>query len=151
MRRLIKLSAYTAVVIGSLIPASVSTTQTSVVAQELMQIEHRLAKALVDRNLEMYSSILAADWTTIDLAGRVLGKSQVLQELASRDRQIDTASIDDIKVRELGDVALVTGRTTVTGRYKGERSSVVLRFTDVFVKREGRWQVVASQATAVAQ
>ncbi|HVF91357.1 MAG TPA: nuclear transport factor 2 family protein [Blastocatellia bacterium] len=151
MRQLLKLSAYAAVLIGSLSPYSVSTTQATGVAQELIEIEHRLAKALVDRNLEMYSSILASDWTTIDLAGRVLSKSQVLRELASRERQIEAVSIDDIKVREFGDVALVTGRTTATGRYKGQRSSVVLRFTDVFVKRNGRWQVVASQGTQVVQ
>ena len=151
MKQLLRLSAYTAVVIGSLIPSSVSTTQTTGVAQELMQIEHRLAKALVDRDLEIYSSILAADWTTIDLAGRVLSKSHVLKELASKDRQIEAASIDDIRVRELGDVAIVTGRTAATGSYKGQRSSVVLRFTDVFVKREGRWQVIASQGTQVVK
>jgi ketosteroid isomerase-like protein len=151
MRQLLKISACATLVIGSFGSSSVSTTQTTNVAQELIQIEHRLAKAVVERNLKIYDSLLAEDWTTIDLAGRVLSKSEVMQELSSKDREIEAASIDDIKVKELGDVAVVTGRTIATGSYKGQRSSVVLRFTDVFVKRGGRWQVVASQGTQVSQ
>ncbi len=151
MRQLLRMLACATVVMGSLSPLSVSTTQATNVAQELIRIEHRLAKALVERDLEAYNSLLAADWTTIDLAGRVLSKSQVLQELSSKDREIEAATIDDIKVKELGDVAVVTGRTVAAGSYRGQRSSVVLRFTDVFVKRDGRWQVVASQGTQVSQ
>lgn len=149
MRELLKLAVFVTLAAGSLYSFPARTPQTTTVAQQLSQIEQRLAKAAVDRDLETFNSILASDWTSIDLAGRVLSKSQVIQELASRERQIEAAIIDDIRVRELGEVAIVTGRTTATGSYQGQRSAVVLRFTDVFAKRDGRWQVVASQGTQV--
>jgi uncharacterized protein DUF4440 len=44
---------------------------------------------------------------------------------------------------------VVTGRTTATGSYEGKSVTIILRFTDVFTKRDGRWQVVASQGTQV--
>ena len=74
-----------------------------------------------------------------------------MQELGSGDRRIESGSIDDLNVRVFGNVAVVTGRSVLAGSYQGNRASVVQRFTDVFVKRDGRWQVVASQGTQVPQ
>jgi len=74
-----------------------------------------------------------------------------MQELGSGVRRIESGSVDDLNIRTFGDVAIVTGRSVLAGSYQGERASVVQRFTDVFVRREGRWQAVASQGTQVAQ
>ncbi len=60
---------------------------------------------------------------------------------------IETLKVDDLSVRAFGDAAVVTGRTTVTTG--GADPTLTLRFTDVFVRRAGRWQVVASQATRI--
>ena len=87
----------------------------------------------------------------IDLTGRVLTKAQVMQELGSGARRIESGSVDDLKVRVFGDVAVVTGRSVLAGSYQGKRASVVQRFTDIFVKRDGRWQAIASQGTQIAQ
>jgi ketosteroid isomerase-like protein len=59
-------------------------------------------------------------------------------------------TVDDVKVRAFGDVAVATGRTRASGSYKGERASVELRFTDVLLRRNDRWQFVVSQGTLVA-
>ena len=74
-----------------------------------------------------------------------------MQELGSGVRRIESGSVDDLNIRTFGDVAIVTGRSVLAGSYQGERASVVQRFTDVFVRRDGRWQAVASQGTQVAQ
>jgi uncharacterized protein (TIGR02246 family) len=149
MRTALKVAIFLSVGVGALHSQSTARPQTSNVAQQLSAIEQRLAKALVENDLQAYSKILSPDWTTIDLSGRVLSKSQVMEELAAKERRIEAATIDDIRVRELGNVAVVTGRTTVTGSYQGKQATVTLRFTDVFAKRDGEWQVVASQGTQV--
>lgn len=59
--------------------------------------------------------------------------------------------IDDIGVRPFGDWAIVTERTRAAGEYQGEVAEVTLRFTDVFLNRNGRWRVVASQAALLNQ
>ena len=149
MRLLLSLAAFVLLGAGGLNRSTFGAAQTSTVAEQLSQIENHLAKAWIDKDRDTINNILASDWTVTDIAGRVLSKAQVLQEFDSQDRQIESGSIEDIKVREFGDVAIVTGKTTLTGQYKGNRSTLVLRFTDVFVKREGHWQVVASQGTQV--
>jgi uncharacterized protein (TIGR02246 family) len=120
--------------------------------QAILDIEQRLAQAWVDRDRKAIESILADDWSVTDASGRVLTKPQVMQEsFGSTERRVDRMIVDDVKVRVFGETAVATGRTQATGSYRGQSASVVLRFTDVFVRRDGRWQVVASHGSTVAQ
>ena len=124
----------------------------SEVIESLRGIEQRLAAAWVEGDRMFIEQTLADDWSVTDLTGRLLTKTEVLEEaFGSRDRQVVSMQIDDITVRPFGDWAIVTGRTNAAGEYHGEVAEVALRFTDVFAYRSGRWQVVASQATLLNQ
>ncbi|MBD0372403.1 MAG: nuclear transport factor 2 family protein [Pyrinomonadaceae bacterium] len=118
---------------------------------QLNQLEQRLVRAWIESDWETIDAILDDDWSVIDPAGRVLNKQQVLNEAQSGERKIDTGTIDEVKVKEFENVAIVTGRTTAVGSYQGSSFSVRLRFTDVCVRRGDAWQVVASQGTLIAQ
>jgi ketosteroid isomerase-like protein len=130
--------------------AVIASSQNRAIESELSEIEHRLVKAWLAGDRATVDSILAADWSVIDMTGHVLTKPQVMQELGSGDRRIESGSVDELNVRVFGDIAIVTGRSVLTGSYQGKRASVVQRFTDVFARRDGRWQAVASQGTQVA-
>jgi ketosteroid isomerase-like protein len=120
------------------------------VTSVIMDLERRLAEAWVKGDRRFIEALLAHDWTVIDPSGRLLTKQQVIEEtFGTAERQIQTMSVDDIKVRVLGGVAVATGRTRATGMYQGQTASVTLRFTDVFHLRDGQWQVVASHGTLV--
>src|ERR1044071_3166641 len=120
----------------------------SEVIKTLREIEKRLAAAWVEGDRLFIEQTLADDWSVTDLTGQVLTKPEVLKEVfGSGNRQVVSMQINDINVRPFGDWAIVTGRTNAAGEYQGEVAQVTLRFTDVFVHRDGRWQVVASQAT----
>jgi hypothetical protein len=62
-----------------------------------------------------------------------------------------TLQTDSTTVRVHGDAAVV--RTSGTNRARGGQQPLTRRFrtTDVFVWRDGRWQVVASHASPVAE
>ena len=146
---LLFIAVVTSVSVPHPLPANPNRNRTT---EELRAIEQRLAKAWVSGDRDYINGILDNTWTVIDASGRVLNKRQVLQEaFEDNDRQIDSLHIDDVQVREFGSSAVVTGRTQATGRYKGSTMNVTLRFTDVFVRRAGKWKVVASQATLIAQ
>jgi ketosteroid isomerase-like protein len=118
---------------------------------EISELEQRLAAAWVNGDRAFVEGLLAPNWSVIDPSGRILTKSQVVQEaFSSGDRRIDAMTVDDLQVRVLGTTAVATGRTRATGSYRGQTASVALRFTDVFHFTDGRWQVVASQGTLVA-
>jgi uncharacterized protein (TIGR02246 family) len=118
--------------------------------QAIRQLEQQLAAAWVKGDRAFIEQLIAEDWTVIDQSGNILSKRQLIDEtFAATDRRIDAMEIDDVRVRLLGDVAVATGRTRVSGRYKGQPVGVTLRFTDVFHFRDGRWQAVASHGTLV--
>lgn len=115
----------------------------------LRDLQQRLARAWVDGDRRTIDGILSDDWTVTDPAGAVRGKADVFRDMfGSSQRPIKAMTIDDVKVRVFGDIAVVTGRTNATG---ADGTRVVLRFTDVFEKRGERWQAVASQGTAIAK
>ena len=55
----------------------------------------------------------------------------------------------DLRVAFYGDVAVVTGTDHLKGTYRGRSGEMTLRFTDVLVRRDGRWQLVLQQSTRV--
>ena len=125
-------------------------TSLSLDEQTIRQLEQRLASAWVNRDRAFIEQLIADDWTVTDQTGNILTKRQVIDEtFAATDRRIDAMEVDDVRVRLLGDVAVATGRTRVSGKYKDEPVTVTLRFTDVFHVRDGRWQAVASHGTLV--
>jgi ketosteroid isomerase-like protein len=118
---------------------------------EITELEQKLAAAWVHGDQAFIDSVLAPEWSVTDPSGRVLTKQQVLDETFSSDeRKLEGMTVDNVKVRAFGDVAVATGRTRASGSYKGERASVELRFTDVLLRRDDRWQFVVSQGTLVA-
>jgi hypothetical protein len=113
---------------------------------DFAQMEQQLARAWVESDRATIDRIIASDWTTIAISGRLLTRAEVMADFFRNGKSpIAMMTIDDVRVRRLGDVAVVTGRTTA--RAIGSETDVVLRFTDVFALRDGRWQIVASQGT----
>ena len=55
------------------------------------------------------------------------------------------------KVNVYGDTAIVTFASNDKGTYKGKDISGKTRWTDVFVKRGGKWQIVSSHGSRVGQ
>lgn len=124
----------------------------SEVSEHLRGLEERLATAWVEGDRLFIERILADDWSVTDLTGRILNKAEVLEEaFGLKERKVVSMQIDDINVRSFGDWAIVTGRTKAAGEYQDQVVEVMLRFTDVFVNRNGNWQAVSSQATLISQ
>ena len=115
--------------------------------QVLIQLEHDWSDADLHKDSGALSRILADDWIGIDFEGTVLNKLQALQGIASDSGSLESTVLRDMKVWVYGDTAVVTGTDTETGDYHGKDSSGRYMWTDVFVRRGGRWQAVSSQST----
>ncbi|MGI8960590.1 MAG: nuclear transport factor 2 family protein [Bryobacteraceae bacterium] len=122
------------------------------VEDKVKQLEQEWAEAGVKRDTAVYDRLEADDFVSTDPAGHVGGKSRDLSDLKSGNFTAQTMKVDDMKVQVHGNVAVVIGRTTISGgKYGGQDISGEYRFTDVWVNHAGRWQVVASQGTQVKQ
>ena len=123
-------------------------TADSALVQQLEQIENQLALTWKSRDCVGWGALLADDWSVTHIDAKVITKTQALD--MCRTGPPVSSAVDQLAVRIYGDTAIVTGRTkaTATG---ATPQTVILRFTDVFVFRDGRWVVIASHATRLAE
>jgi ketosteroid isomerase-like protein len=120
------------------------------VEQALMQMERDWTEANLKKDGATLDKILADDWVGQGLTGSAT-KAQALADLKSGDSKFDSITLGDMKVRVFGDTAVVTGSDDEKSSYKGKDTSGHWTWTDVFVKRQGRWQAAASQGTLMTQ
>jgi uncharacterized protein (TIGR02246 family) len=112
-------------------------------------LQQRLAAAYLRGDRAFVDGLLADDWTSTDYRGRPWTKADALAMFNGARPPMTRSEIDVDRVRLLGDVAVVTGRSVAEGVVDGRTVSVTQRYTDVYVKRDGRWRVIASQGTQV--
>ena len=119
--------------------------------QAVMRIEHELLNAMLKGDPSASERHLAGTYVFTGPDGTVESKGQVIADLKSGDLKIQSASIDDAKVQVHGNTAIVTYGSNDKGTYKGRDISGKTRWTDVFVKLNGRWQVVASHGCMLSK
>jgi ketosteroid isomerase-like protein len=104
-------------------------------------------KAIVRKDRAAIEANMAEDFRQIDGDGDVLKKKQFVDELVSSDLTIHPYSVEDFEVRLYGDIALLSGRTRMTGSFKGKDFASDYRYIDVYARRDGGWRIVSVQIT----
>lgn len=116
----------------------------------LRDIEQQLARAWSHHDRAFIDSVLAPEWSVTQADGSILTRSTVLGTFFD-SVEFESNLVDDVTVTLFGDTAIVRGRTTVKAKLNGAPVSARIRFTDVFIKRNNRWQVVASHASPLTR
>ena len=119
--------------------------------QAVARAEQEWTDAIARKDLATIERVVADDYVGIVANGQQLTKADHLNEVRNRIYDVDSVALDHVHVRLLGDVALVTYGQTEKSRYRGQDISGRSLYTDVFAKRHGSWQVVASHANRLPQ
>ena len=101
------------------------------------------------KDLVTLDQLMADEYILTDPLGVVRSKAESLAALETNEVYFESTRSDDVKVRINGDTAVVTGRSTFRGRYKGWSMAGQYQYTDVLVKRRGAWQAVGSHIMAL--
>jgi ketosteroid isomerase-like protein len=88
---------------------------------------------------------MADDFRQIDGSGNVETKRSFVDDIVSPDLRIDPYTVEDFDVRLYGDVALLSGRTRMTGAYQGKPFTSHYRYIDIYARRGGEWKIVSVQ------
>ncbi len=115
--------------------------------QEIRQQEARRFEAIVRGDVAALDQILSDDLTYTHATGVFETKAEFIDKMKSGQLKYESFAPEDIRVRVYGTTGVVTGVARVKVQVKGEPLSFQLRFTDVYVKKGNRWQMVAWQAT----
>ena len=128
-----------------------AASATSGVEDQIKKLEHDWAQATIKEGAAAADRYEADDIISTDPTGRVTDKAQDKKDLSSGDLKFQSMELSDLKVRAYGNTAVAAGANTLKGTYKEQDISGTYRFTDTWVKRNGKWQAVASQGTKVQQ
>lgn len=121
-------------------PAQPATEEAKVLA-----LEKKWTDAYKQHNIKSVSSLLAEDFIITVEDGRTFGKIGYIAHTADDSTQVEIAEESDLKVHMHGNVAVVIGGYHEVGTSRGKRYEYHDRLTDVWMKVDGQWQLIASQ------
>ncbi|PYP87999.1 MAG: hypothetical protein DMF61_07825 [Blastocatellia bacterium AA13] len=117
------------------------------IANDLLRLERAWIELAKSKDRSALDGILAPDFMAIDEGGRTSSKSEFSANFAKFN--LDSYRVDDFRARVYGDTAVVTARWWVKGSSEGVSFAIDMRETDVWVKRNGQWQVVTAHSSKV--
>ena len=120
-------------------------------AAQVMYLEQEWNDADMSGNSSWFDKNFASDMTNISSrTGKLTNKTEEMADFKSRKDVTSWAELSDLNARKEGDTVVVTGINRVKGKDgEGKAFDRRVAFTDVWIKRDSRWQVLATQGTDV--
>ena len=93
--------------------------------------------------------LLADDYVLFNSRGLVEDKAAFIHDYTAPGTSMKPFTVEDEVVRHWPGGAVLGGVATLEGTSEGKPYKVRLRFADIWAERDGRWQVVFTEATRV--
>lgn len=110
---------------------------------ELTMLNRDYIASVQGGDVARFDQILADDFLCSNPDGSLVDRAGFLEQTA-RPVTISGLTAEDVRIRVLGDVAIVHGRTSYTTAAGEHRNG---RYTDVWARRGGRWLAVSAHVT----
>jgi hypothetical protein len=118
---------------------------TTAVTHELVELAHDLARAVSNHDVERLESLLAAEFTLQGAAGQL--DREAFLEAAAGPYEIDEFAYEEIDPEIYGNTAVLVSRYSQVARLDGRDLTHRMHVTDIWTRRDGRWQIVRRHAT----
>lgn len=114
---------------------------------ELVTLSKEFSEAMVTNDASRMGTYLADEWIVVGPDGQIIDRARFLGVIQSGTLVHEAMDSEDVRVRIYGTTAVVTALTSSKAKYMNREFSTRERTTDVFVKRDGRWQCVITHLT----
>jgi len=142
------------VLLIAVIAGSVHAQQISREETEVRAAIGRWADAVKDRDQKALDAIFADDLFITDYNGGTRGKKEELEVLKPSET-MKTLSVTNenivVRIYNKSKTAIVTAVVQMVFEITGNQSPIAMRYTSVWEKRKGNWQIVVLQTARVAQ
>jgi uncharacterized protein DUF4440 len=124
---------------GIAAPQSRATTE-----RALLALENEWTKAVVKRDKAVFEKILAPGFIYTE-NNVVMKRGDVISSMTSGPDRIQFAANEGMQVHDFGTTAVVTGVLVMRGVSRGGSFTRRYRYTDTWLFRNGKWQIIAAQ------
>jgi len=126
-------------------------TSSSTSLQELKQLDSQLDDAQIHGDKTVFERLLADEMVSVSDEGDVTGKNDVIKGVRPWPVSVKATLVaEDVQVHLFGDTAVVSGLKTMKWERNNLPHSDQYRETNTYVRRDGRWQLIASQQAHAA-
>jgi len=112
--------------------------------QEVRKLERAWLDAYEKRDVAAMTAIVADDFTIAFPDGSIQTKPQIIESLKRPGGTAMKFYTEDVRSRAYGDTVILVGLVVSEWKQNDKTMAERSRYTDTYVKRNGRWQVVAS-------
>ena len=117
--------------------------------QEVRRLNLEYDTAILKQDAAVYEKLFADDFLVTKLGGKQATNAHEIAEARSGETKFEVGRSEDVNVRFYGDTAIVNGRWVEKSVTRGKPFEGSHMYTTVYVKRDGKWQIVSDQVTPI--
>ncbi len=117
--------------------------------EKVIEMDRQLNQLISSHNTKAAASFYADDFILTTSSGKTKSKQDMLAEISSTEVTMEINETSGVKVRVIGNTAVLTGTLHQKGVYKGNAFDVRLLVTDTWVKVKTGWKLLAGHATVI--
>jgi len=145
-------SPFSAEVLNRIFSGRMDKPMPEITEQEVIALEEELRQAEMAVDRTALDAFFADEVMVTAPIGVVVDKAAVMDEVERASKvKVEEYNKDDVKVRIFGDTVVTSYRVSAKAVQDGVRIDQTFRMSNVWLKRNGRWQVVARHAARLEQ
>lgn len=116
----------------------------------VIALDKKRMDAMAAKDIAALNELIADDMIYCHSSARLDTKASLIGNMQSGSTVYQSVVPSDVKAQDLGDAVVLTGIAHIKVSSGGKAMDFGVRFTDVWAKRNGKWQMVAWQSTKTA-
>ena len=117
--------------------------------KELIKLQNEWGEARIRGDVAFLEKLYANEFRVIGINGSEISRAADIDNFVSGVLKPQIIKHEQVKVSAFGNVAILTGIEKLKGTYKGNPGEFEVRFTSIYVHRDGRWQLLLHQGTEI--
>ena len=138
------------VIISILLQSWGLVAQQPTAAQQIQEASKVYEHALTQKNEPLLKSILADNFILTTASGKVLTKKDMMLNLTKEGTKYDKFESSEVRISILNEAAIETGKVHTVGIRGGKKIAETTRYTDFWVKIQGKWLLLAEHSSFIA-
>jgi len=128
-------------------PAAGASAAAQDVEATIAQLEKDWVAAIVKKDTATLDRLLASEFAGTSPTAHTYTKSDAIADIKDAKYVVDKMDLDEVSVNVYGTTAVSFTSQEEKSKYEGKDTSGHYHYTDVWVKKDGNWQAVASHGT----
>jgi ketosteroid isomerase-like protein len=113
----------------------------------IIELDRKRMTAMAEKDIATLNAVLADDLIYTHSSARLDTKQSLIGNMESGSTVYTSVVPSDVQAQDLGDTVVLTGSCKISVNAGGRANSFGVRFTDVYARRNGKWQMVTWQST----